>query len=276
MHQSIATQADEFEKTTGRTLGIVSFYVDFGTLPPMADVDLVADQGSLPMINMKCGAPDTGITAGRYDGKLRAAATTLKKYGGPVLFRWFWEMNLPNVNGHPACLGNAGAPGYIAAWRHIWTIFHQVGAANVAFVWCPSAAHGVKHRYDPTFYPGNGYVNWIGADMYDRVKVRGTFGQQFIAFYGHWRNYSGGKPIILCETGANNSALQQLWLTQIADAMTKRLTHVPGTPMKDLHGVVYWDGSGIFDYILQPGTAGEKEYATLAHEKYFSFLPGSA
>ena len=272
--RTTSSQTFQFEKETGRALGIVSYYIDFDEMPPFSDVKLVAARGTLPMISMKCGAPDTAVAAGHYDARLRVIARAFKQYARPVLFRWFWEMNLSKVNGHPACLGTAGGPGYIAAYRHIWTIFHQVGAANVAFVWCPSAAHGVPHRFDMTFYPGNSYVDWIGFDMYDRTRVRGTFAEQVDSFYWYWTHHSGGKPIVYSETGANDSSAQTTWLQEIAAALTKRVSNVPGTPFKNIHGVVYWDGVGIYNYVLVPGTTGFAQFSKLAHETYFSALAG--
>lgn len=267
-----SSQARQFERHTGRTLGIVSYYVAFGQIPPFADVERAADRRSLPMISMNCGAPDIAIAEGHRDPQLRAAARAFKAYGGPLLFRWFWEMNLPDVNGHAACLGTAGGRGYIEAYRHIWRIFHDVGARNVAFVWCPSDAHSARHQEDLTFYPGNRFVDWIGADLYDRPTAPGSFGQQLTAFYVRWSTYAPGKPIILAETGAVGLAAQQLWLGQIAAALETRLAGVRGTPFTHVHAVVYVDAVDVYDYVLHRGEAGIEEYGDLAQEHFFSVL----
>lgn len=265
-------QAQLFESRTGRALGIVSYYVDFGALPSMVDVAKVAQRRSVPMINMNCGAPDPSIAAGRRDRELRAVARVLKAYGGPVLFRWFWEMNLPNVNGHPACLAGAAGPGYVAAYRHIWTIFHDVGARNVAFVWCPSDAHSAQHQTDATYWPGSAYVDWVAADLYDRGTVKPSFGNQFRAFYAYWTAAAPGKPIMLAETGAVGSPTQVQWLAQILSALTTKDSRVPGTPFPEVHAVVYVDAVDLHDYVLRKDTSGMEEFAAVERLPYFSVL----
>jgi hypothetical protein len=269
----IPVQVREFERLTGRPLGIVSFYTSFGVLPSITAMGSVSLVGSIPMVNMKCGAPDPAIVAGQLDGVLRADARALKDYGRPVLFRWFWEMNRPSP-GHLACLDGAGGAGYIAAFQHIWTIFQKVGARNVAFVWCPSDAHTASNQYSLTFYPGNRYVDWIGADLYDRPSVSTSFAQQFATFYKRWTAQAPGKPIMLDETGADGSLRQQAWLDQIYAALTRKVPHVLATPFSDVHAVVYVDAVDLYDYILVKGTRGFDEYADLANFKHFKVLGG--
>ena len=53
---------------------------------------------------------------------------------------------------------------YQLAFQRIWTIFHQVGATNVGFVWSVSTARHNTPLDPAAFYPGNRYVDWIAAD----------------------------------------------------------------------------------------------------------------
>jgi len=259
--QPTAGQARTLEQIVGRPFGIVSFYVSWYAPPPVAGLVAVSSVGSIPMVSMHCGPSDQSIAAGDYDGLLRADAEAYRAYGQPVLLRWFWEMNLPNEGRHPECLGatgSAAASDYVAAWKRIWTIFHEVGASNVAFVWAPSDA---LHAPSPSaFYPGGAYVNWIGADLYDRSGY-GPFEQMFSSFYDTWSRQ--GRPLILSETGAVGSAAQVAWLKEIASA-------VP-VSFPDLHAVVYTDANdGLGNYILQPGSAGMATFAALGRAPFFS------
>lgn len=269
--QATSTQAAALEAQTHRTLGIVEMFVRFTQSPDLSQLDAVAQQGSIPMVSMKCGPPDSSITAGQYDKQLTLDARELKTYGGPVLFRWFWEMNLPIVNGHQSCLGQ-GLPiatqeaDYIAAYRHIWTIFHQQGANNVYFVWCPSAADNAQNT-ETQFYPGSQYVDWIGGDLYDRAQVTAkTFAKQFGPFYDYWTKNVPGKPIMLGETGAVGTTDQVQWLEQIEAA-------APTFP--DLKAIIYVDAVDQYNYILTPGgSGGLAEFVKLADNVYFSdFAP---
>jgi beta-mannanase len=52
--------------------------------------------------------------------------------------------------------GNTAAE-FRAAWIHVWTIFHTVGATNVKFEFGVAGSKGFS-----TFYPGNQYVDYLG------------------------------------------------------------------------------------------------------------------
>jgi len=256
-----AAQAVTLEKTVKRAFGIVSFYVSWGSPPPIAGLSSAASVGSIPMVSMHCGPADAAVAAGEYDGLLRADAEAYRAYGRPVLLRWFWEMNLTKEGHHPVCLGTSSQAGdYVAAWKRIWTIFHEVGARNVAFVWTPSDA---LHAGSPaSYYPGSAYVDWVGADLYDRPGY-GPFPNMFSSFYSTWIKQH--KPMILSETGAVGSAAQATWIGQIAKSVP---TQFPG-----LRAVVYTDGNdGLGNYILQPGTAGMAAFAALGHDAFFSVM----
>jgi hypothetical protein len=267
-------QAKILEKQIGRSLGIVSFYTRFATMPPVADLRSVSATGAIPMVSMHCGVADASVAAGKYDAQLRSLANAYKAFGRPVLLRWFWEMNLPSSGQHSICLGPNAATwssAYIAAYRRIWAIFHAAGASNVSFVWCPSDAHGTRNNQNVNeFFPGAAYVDWIGADLYDKpIPHQQTFETQFGAFYRYWANpaHGGGKPIMICETGSIG-ANQSLWLSGISNAFE--------LVFPDVHGIVYGDALAGYDYRLVPGTAGMKEFISLAHSVYFTpFGPDS-
>jgi hypothetical protein len=267
-----ATQAAALEKLTHRALGLVSFYVSFTAQPSLSQLDEVAAQGSIPFVSMKCGSSDQNIASGQFDKQLIRDAQEYKTYGGPVLFRWFWEMNLPVASNHAPCLGPNAAMAphwYIAAYQHIWNVFHQQGALNVYFVWCPSAAQHAANSESTVWYPGSQYVDWIGGDLYDRnLIVPKSFQQQFAPFYSYWTTHAPGKPLILGETGSVDSAnhRQAKWLQGIAAAVP----HFPA-----LKAVVYVDAVDQGDYRLTGGPGGGLgEFAAMAQSPYFSeFAP---
>ncbi len=144
-----------------------------------------------------------------------------------------------------------GASAFVSAWRHIRTIFQQVGATNVAFVWCP-ASSGV----DPgPYYPGDTSVDWIGIDGYDRSGTS-TFATLFTDFYTQWVGH--GKPMMVAETGAPPSN-QVAYLNSIAAAM-------PSLP--EFKAVVYFDAPGPEGTWVLSGP-GLGAFAALARNPYF-------
>jgi hypothetical protein len=254
----IPSQASVLDGQLGRRLAIVSFYVGFSDPAPTSEMAAIAAEGALPMVSVHCGPLDADVAAGAYDKLLRSQAAAYRSYGRPVLLRWFWEMNLPKIENHADCLGGAAtaARDYVAAFRHIWTVFHDAGATNVAFVWAPSDA-----RFAPEsspFYPGDQYVAWIGADLYDRAGY-GPWSSMYASFYDRWSGR--GKPLLLSETGAVGSAAQTAWLANIGGTLPSEFP--------DVHGIVYTDAVDLGDYRLVPGTAGFATYKGLGSNPYF-------
>ena len=136
----------------GRLPAILNFYTDLLTPLPLDDLQAIEAKGAIPLISwggagscasslIPAGQYSSGIAAGQYDQQIMQYANSLKAFRHPVFVRWFWEMNLGKKN--DPCNGSAGASDYVAAWRHIYTLFHQAGATNVAFVWCPALSAGL-------------------------------------------------------------------------------------------------------------------------------------
>ena len=231
----------------GRPLGILHLYVGWSATAPVTSLAAIAGAGSIPMLDWGCGS-DVGSTAqGADDAAIDAFARSLRAYGGPVLLRWCWEMNL--VRAHPQI---ASPSDFTAAWQRIRARFGSAGAANVSFVWCP-ALSGV----DPApYYPGDASVDWIGVDGYDRDGTQ-TFASLFGAFHATWAGH--GKPMIVAETGASGAS-QPGFIASIGSGMPT----LPG-----FKGVVWFDAPGpALDYTFTP--AGLQAFGTLARDPYFA------
>ncbi len=194
------------------------------------DQELAGDiqNGRVPVISWHCDegtANSDSVVAGgnaAEDAVITATANALKQYPGPVLLRWFWEFNV--LSNNQSCRGDTGGTptaavfnGFIGAWQHIWNLFQKAGATNVAFLWNPGFYGDNANRDPHGFYPGNGYVDWIGIDTYQR-STTGTFADDFGQFYSDFSaSQFGNKPLMVGENGAegfsiNNSEIQAGYL----------------------------------------------------------------
>jgi hypothetical protein len=113
-------------------------------------------------------APTTtaaAIASGTQDGIIKAAAKAMRATGTDIMLVPWYEFDQPK--GHKRWIG--GPKKVIAAWRRMVTLFRAAGATNVHFVWTPMAFDfGPYAKVDArTFYPGDAYVHWIGADAYN-------------------------------------------------------------------------------------------------------------
>ncbi len=238
---------------TGRPLGILHVYSGWDAPAPVSSLRAVAAAGSIPMLDWGCGPDVAGIAQGTYDAQITAYAQALRGYGGPVLLRWCWEMNL--VNAHPQ-IGSAA--GFVAAWQRLRSRFTAAGATNVSFVWCPALTGA-----DPApYYPGDAAVDWIGVDGYDRDGTQ-TFASLFGTFDAQW--VGRGKPMIVAETGASGAAQ-----AGFVDSIGTGLPTLPG-----FKGVVWFDAPGpALDWSFTP--AGLRAFAALARDPYFVTASSSA
>ena len=253
--QEVAQLPSFTSSVGGYRPAILHVYAKFKAPVPMDTVNSITAAGAVPMIDWSCTNLQS-IVSGELDSVIQQYALTLKSYAKPVFLRWYWEFNQNNPSSR-ICGGFGDPASYVAAWQHIWNIFHNMGASNVAFVWSPGLSGGDSTPY----YPGDQYVDWIGIDAYDRSYKgvgAGDFSGIFGGFYSEWAGH--GKPIMVAETGA--TAPQQAQYIQSIQ------NQAPSLPQ--IKAIVYFDSIGPrADWTLQgPGT---NAFQALLTDPYFAF-----
>jgi hypothetical protein len=134
------------------------------------------------------------ITAGGEDALIRARARDIAALGVPVLLRWRWEMDRPNLR------EIVGSPqDYVAAWKHIRAIFAEENVTNVGWVWCPHAQGFADASRDAAaYYPGDDQVDWLCADVY--AEPEGATFAQAVEPFLTWAA-ERPQPIVIGEFG---------------------------------------------------------------------------
>jgi hypothetical protein len=144
--------------------------------------------------------PLSSIAAGNYDSYLRRSADLAKGLPFDVMIRFGHEMNGDwyGWSGQPAA--------YVAAWRHIVSVFRGEGAANVKWVWSPNVDNG---DYPFTrYFPGDSWVDYVALDGYNwgrsgvGVNQWQSLSQVFSSSYGTLTHLSS-KPVIFAETSSS-------------------------------------------------------------------------
>ncbi|GAA0730283.1 glycoside hydrolase family 26 protein [Dactylosporangium roseum] len=181
-----------WEETLGRRMAIVNTYRRFDENFINASDRSFTDRGTTLMLSW-AGGDTRLVTMGRYDDLIRERARELKAFGRPVLMRYRWEMDRPNLRAQMW----SGAD-YIAAWRHVRAIFTAEGATNASWVWCPTA-EGFTGGYAPEFYPGDDVVDWTCVDVYAGSKYgsMSTLLRPFLEFCAEHPT----KPVMIGEFG---------------------------------------------------------------------------
>ncbi|HWH00148.1 MAG TPA: glycosyl hydrolase [Pilimelia sp.] len=180
-----------YEAALGRRLDIAHTYrkfeEDFGTTSDRA----FGHGGRTVMVSWASG--DTrSIVAGHHDVLIRAQAQRVRAVRRPVLLRFRWEMDRPNLR---ATMWSAAD--FIDAWRHVRRLFAEEGVRNASWVWCPTA-EGFARGEAPDFYPGDADVDWVCVDVYagTRFQPLGDLLAPFLSWAA-----ARPKPIIVGEFG---------------------------------------------------------------------------
>jgi hypothetical protein len=172
----------------------------------------------------------SAIASGQYDAYLRSYAAAVRALGARVILSFAHEMNgswYSWGNGHtsPAV--------FIAAWRHIVTVFRQQRADNVTWLWTVNVMRKRGNVPSPApWWPGSSYVNWVGIDGYYN-KPSGAFAPLFGPTIVSVRALTTD-PILISETGAKPAVGQP---DKIADLFA-------GVHAYGLLGFVWFDVRG--------------------------------
>ena len=231
----VFTQANEIlavqqlQNQLGRKLAIVHTYLKWQAPFPTASDLTFLSQGSMLLISW-AGTDTSQIASGADDSWIRTRARQIKALGQPVFLEWRWEMDRANLRSQM----HSGAE-YVAAWDHIRAIFAQVGVANAAWVWCPTA-NGFSDGQAAAFYPGNSEVDWICADAYPAYGSTASFASTVTAFLGWASHYD--KPVMIGEFGvpeSDGASQRAQWLRAAqqavqADPQIKALLYFDANP----------------------------------------------
>jgi hypothetical protein len=148
--------------------------------------------GAIPLIQMQpFGISMAGIAAGRLDWYLRSYADSVRDYGHPVVISFAHEMN---GSWYPWGYGHVSPATWVAAWRHVVTVFRGQGAANVTWLWVVNwtATDNPPLR---SWWPGSSYVTWVGIDGY-LTAPQNTFRTVFTPTVTDIRAFSSAPVLI--------------------------------------------------------------------------------
>ena len=254
-------QITALEENLGRSLDVDHNYYTWDQSFPGVNETRDTQAGRIPFISWGCTNVDS-IASGQYDSMITQRADAIKAYDHPVYIRWYWEMDFKAKNKLPGanCLQSDGGVGYVNVWRHIWNIFEQQGATNVAWVWCPGV-EAFNNNTAMQYYPGDQYVDYACADGYSRQAAKPVpFAKIFAKFYSQ---FAARKPLIIGETGAEAGPTQAPWIAAMGQSMESQFP--------DIKVLVLWDSIFKYNYTIT-APASVSALDALARSPYFNPL----
>jgi glycosyl hydrolase family 26 len=246
-----------FTRVTGVRPDVLLYYS--GWLEPFraSFAAAAARSGAVPLVQIDPESINLAeIASGLYDSYLGTYAVAVRSYRGPVILSFGHEMN-----GSWRSWGyrHTSPATFVAAWRHIVTVFRALGAGNVTWLWTVNVI--AKQAGIPApgpWWPGNSYVTWVGIDGYyaaSSMTFASLFGPTIVAVRGLTND-----PILIAETG----------VAPAPERPTKIANLFAGIRTYGLLGLVWFDAKGKQDWRLV-GTAavaafhrGAKGYHRLA------------
>ena len=254
-------QVTTLESEIGRKLDIDHHYHTWGDQIAGTLETWDIQNSRIPMISWRAPLVTT-ITSGSQDAYILSQAEQVAALHTEVLLRWGWEMD--NGSNQSWAVSSAA---YIAAWQHIHNLFVTAGATNAQWVWCPQAIGFSGKNLAASYYPGDGYVDWIGADGYNWAP--GVAGQPWRSFdwiFTSFYNWSAAKakPLLVGETGVQEDLAGQKaqWF---ADARTTMETVMPA-----IRAFVYFDAMPqSYNWQVTSSLTGLAAYTAMGADTYF-------
>jgi mannan endo-1,4-beta-mannosidase len=202
----------------------------------------VSKHGAVPLVQINpTGISLAAIASGRYDGYLSSYAAAVRAYHRPVILSFGHEMN---GNWYSWGYQHTSPAVFVAAWRHIVTLFRSLRARNVTWLWTANIMHRGRNIPDPApWWPGRSYVTWVGLDGYyysPSWKFAPLFGPTIAAVRELTRD-----PILIAETSAATTTDQP---AKIADLFA-------GIRLYGLLGFVWFDSVHTKDWRLNDPAA---------------------
>ena len=217
----------------------------------------VAEHGAVPLVQINpTGINLAAIASGHYDAYLTSYAEAVRAYRYPVILGFGHEMN---GSWYSWGYRHSSPATFVAAWRHIVTLFRELGARNVTWMWTVNIVHaGHSIAHPASWWPGSKYVTWVGLDGY-YYKPSWKFAPLFGPTIAAIRQFTQA-PMLIAETSVSPTTNQP---AKIADLFA-------GVHLYGLLGFVWFNSVHIVDWRLHNAAAiaafrrGLKAYGRLA------------
>jgi hypothetical protein len=184
-----------FGQMAGRQPNIVGYYSGWTQPFDMAFARTLQAHGVVPFVQIDPTATSiNGIANGTYDDYLTSYADSVRNFRTAVIIGFGHEMN---ATWYPWGYTHVSAATFVAAWRHIVTLFRKEGAQNVTWLWTLQADQPGTGSI-ASWWPGASYVSWVGIDGY-YIRPADSFASVFGTTITQVRAFTS-KPVLLSET----------------------------------------------------------------------------
>ncbi|MFZ4779021.1 MAG: glycoside hydrolase family 26 protein [Terrimicrobiaceae bacterium] len=244
-----------FEKLAGKAPAIIASSSYWGEQSfPAKNLRLITRHGALPMIYWspwdkpydESKGPDRfslkEILAGKWDSYIDGWADGAKEFGSSFFVSFCNEMNGDWFPWSGCYYGasKGGSEVFKQAWRYVVDRVRARGARNILWVFHVNAFPAENDVWNmmASYYPGSGYVDWLGLSVYGKqFRNEGKWAEfhDLIKWpYEEITAIDPKKPVMLAEFGVGDfpkSGSKAQWITEA-------LASIPDHPR--IKAAIYW------------------------------------
>ncbi|WP_405590305.1 glycoside hydrolase family 26 protein [Streptomyces sp. NBC_01190] len=243
----------------GKQPNLLEYYAEWGAGFDASGVRRAWQQGSLTLMSWEpFHITLANIAAGKGDTYLKQYATAVRTLNLPVVVDFADEFN-----GNWDIWGtkHVTPAQYVAAWRHIHDVFVDVGAGNVIWAWSPNIVNPVPGVDLKPYYPGDGYVDWVGMVGYFTLGSDNAFASVFGPTMKEVRTFTR-KPFIIIETASEPGQRRRADVRNLFAGVAAR---------DDVLGFIWFNYRKKADWRLQVSPLALAEFKKLAADDRFGF-----
>jgi PA14 domain/Glycosyl hydrolase family 26 len=211
------------------------------------------------------------ILQGNHDAFINQVASQVASWNKRVIIRFAWEMNSNWMTWSPDRYGNTPQK-YIQVWRKIVDMFRTQRATNAEWAWCPNVkgpGGTPDQRPFTDYYPGDSYVDWLGADGYNMAASNGNpwinYDVTTQAAYTELAAIHPSKPIMWGEIGCHDApGNKAAWFTQMRNTVETRQPR--------LKAIAYWNRNLDLNSKIDRPASALPAYQAMATDPYFNAM----
>ena len=208
-----------FAKAAGRAPNLIGYYSGWAQPFDMSFASSLRQHGIIPFVQIDpTDASGAAIAHGSYDEYLRSYADSVRDFGDAVVIGFGHEMN---ASWYSWGYQHTPAATFVAAWRHLVTLFRKQGADNVTWLWTLEG-DGRSNAPVKDWWPGSSYVTWVGVDGY-YYRPTDTFESVFGRTITQVRTFTSD-PVLLSESAVGPAAGQFAKILNLFQGMSAAKT----------------------------------------------------
>jgi Glycosyl hydrolase family 26 len=201
-----------FAANTGRKPNLIGQYVAWGNPFDASAASNAWSYGALYYMAWEpFGTSVQSIAAGQSDAYITRFAQAVRALS------FGHEMN---GNWYPWGTKQTTPAQFVAAWRHIHTLFTRAGAGNVIWVWNPNIINPMPTVRLRPFWPGSKYVNWVGITGYFATTGPHDFATLYRPTMTEIRHFTR-KPFIIAETAIETGPAETACARQLVATVAR-------------------------------------------------------